>query len=97
MLREAVELARQGRAVYVIGLDHRHALLLEDLTIDMVGGIREVKELGIKFEAENYMDCFNWERLRVEGSHPNCTFLVDHHVIECKFVKILEMLHRYDP
>lgn len=91
MLREAVELAEQGRAVYVISCSHRDAEQLENLI-----GIEKSQKLGIKFESigSNY---FDWESLRVRGSHPNCIFLVDHWAIESRFGKLLEMLHRYDP
>lgn len=89
MLREAVELAEQGRAVYVIAADCRHAALLEDIV-----GIKRAQDLGIKFEGSSH---FDWDTLRFKGSHPNCAFLIDHYAIERRFSSILSVLHRYDP
>lgn len=90
MLREAVELAEQGRAVYVVAANSFHATLLRNIL-----GKDKAQELGIKFEGCPHD--FDWETLRVRGSHPNCVFLVDHHTIEEKFQRILEVLHMYDP
>jgi len=34
--------------------------------------------------------------MRLIGAHPNCVVLVDHHAIEDRFARVLEMLHAYD-
>lgn len=92
MLEDAMGLARNGRAVYVIGATKRHA--------DMLKGIAgpEADRLGIKFETarERGLGNMDWETMSLQGAHPNCVVLVDHYAIESKFAAVLEMLHRYD-
>lgn len=90
MLKEAVELAEQGRAVYVMAANHHQAGMLEDAI-----GREKAQKLGIKFEGDLHQ--FDWNTLRIRGSHPNCVFLIDHYLIEQRFSNILSILHRYDP
>lgn len=88
MLEHAKKLAREGRAVYVIA----------DNAMDMRRLEAECNEpsLGIKFETPHSPGNFDWETMRLIGAHPNCVVLVDHHAIEDRYARILEMLHAYD-
>lgn len=92
MLEDAMAMARNGRAVYVIGATKHHA--------DMLRGVAgpAADQLGIKFEAarESGLGNMDWETMSLQGAHPNCAVLVDHYAIESKFAAVLEMLHRYD-
>ncbi len=90
MLNHAKELARQGRAVYVVAANGRH---LHDLEV-MAG--EEAQQLGIKFETDGSLGNFDWQNLCLRGAHPNCVVLVDHYAIECKYATVLEMLNRYN-
>lgn len=88
LLEHARKLALEGRAVYVITDNERDArrLQLEFGT----------PSHGVKFETPASLGYFNWECMRTPGAAPNRVFLVDHHAIEDRFSKVLEMLHAYD-
>lgn len=88
MLEHAKKLAREGRAVYVIADNTRDMRRLETLCGE--------PSLGIKFETPDSPGNFVWEEMRLRGAHPNCVVLVDHHAIEDRFARVLEMLHAYD-
>lgn len=90
MLDEAMEQAKNGRAVYVVAANHAHRQMLE-----RIGG-EEAHKLGIKFETAHSMGNFDWRTMRLAGAHPNCVVLADHYAIEAEFAVMLEMLHRYD-
>ena len=90
MLDEAKELARQGRAVYVIAATYAHAKNLEHIAGE------ECQQLGIKFETPDSLGNFDWRTMRLITGHPNCVVLADHFAIETHFAQMLEMLHRYD-
>jgi len=87
MLAEAKELAKSGRAVYVIAATQAHARQLKY----MMGC-----DLGIKIEVPSSLGNFDWDQMRLLGAHPNCAVLVDHYAIEMKYASILWMLHKYD-
>jgi hypothetical protein len=87
MLAEAKELAKSGRAVYVIAATQAHARQLGE----MMGA--DMHNLGIKIEVPRD---FCWDQMRLLGAHPNCVVLVDHYTIEMKYASILRMLHKYD-
>lgn len=90
MLEDAIEQARNGRAVYVVAATKAHARMLEDM------GGKVAHELGIKFETAQTLGNLDWRTMRVAGAHPNCVVLADHCAIESEFAAMLEMLHRYD-
>ena len=78
MMQKAIELAKAGRAVYV--------MFLTQCEIDSVKSQFNIKpELGIKLETPSSLPNFDWETLTLKGAHPNCIVLVDHHVIESKW------------
>jgi hypothetical protein len=87
MLAEAKELAKSGKAVYVIAATQAHVRQLEE----MIGA--DMRNLGIKIEVPRD---FCWDQMRLLGAHPNCVVLVDHYTIEMKYAPILRMLHKYD-
>ncbi len=88
LLEHAKKLAREGRAVYVIADNTRDMRRLEILCGE--------PSLGIKFETPRSLGNFDWEQMRLLGAHPNCVVLVDHHAIEDRFARVLEMLHSCD-
>lgn len=90
MLSEARKLAEQGKAVYVVAATEQHALQLE-----FEAG-EEATKLGIKFETIGSLRNLDFETLTLRGAHPNCVVLVDHYAIECRFSRVLEMLHKFD-
>lgn len=91
MLEHAKRLALAGRAVYVIADNERDRRRLE-IECFKTGE----PNLGIKFETSGSPGNFDWEQMRLIGAHPNCVVLVDHHAIEDKYARVLEMLHAYD-
>lgn len=93
VIEDAIRLAREGRAVYVLGADYGHAKVLQRI-IDKRAG----KYHGIKCESPGGLGTqYNWDTGRLEGAHPNCVVLIDHHAIERRYAGVIEMLHRYDP
>ena len=91
MLEHAKQLALAGRAVYVVADNERDSRRME-IECFKTGE----PNLGIKFEVPGSLGNFVWEEMRLRGAHPNCVVLVDHHAIEDKFARALEMLHAYD-
>lgn len=90
MLKEAIEYARNGRAVYVVAKDLKHARILESKIGDEDHG------RNIKFETAQTLGNFDWRTMRLINAHPNCVVLADHAAIEAEFSEMLKMLHRYD-
>lgn len=90
MLAEAKALALSGRAVYIIAANCQHASLLES----RLGNERF--NLGIKVEVPTRIGNFDWDTVKLIGTHSNCVVLVDHYAIETHFADVLEMLHRFD-
>lgn len=92
MLACAIELARNGRAVYVVCADQAQARVIaayaRALGVDPAG--------GIKFETPASLPTFDLETMRMRSAHPNCVVLVDHWAIERRYAAMLEELHRYD-
>lgn len=91
MLQEALQLAEQGRAVYVVAVSHPHAAQLQHAIDEAAGRTNH----GIKIETAQALG-FSWAQLRVPGSHANCVFLIDHAAIEWTFSRVLAELHRFD-
>lgn len=92
MLEEAIQLAKEGRAVYVLFSSKNHCDQMERCP-----DIEKYKELGIKFEHPASLgQGLDLENLRLIGAHPNCILLVDHHLLAMRYGRIFEMFHRYD-
>ena len=90
MMEDALQLARGGRAVYVVAANQRELERLRQL------GGEEAQQLGIHFETPHSPGNFSWSNVSLRGAHPNCVVLVDHYAIESEFSQMLEMLYRYD-
>jgi len=88
MVAKAVELAREGRAVYIMTVDQRYATDIRSMLPD--------EPLGIKVEGCASVSNFDFDELRLRGAHPNCTVLVDHAAIEARYGKVLNEWLRYD-
>ena len=85
MLAHAVQLAKAGRAVYIIAANAREEERLQRLVPE---------GLGITVETDS---CdLDWTTMALPGAHPNCIVLADHYAIESRFAKMLDMLTRYD-
>lgn len=93
MLAHAEQLARAGRAVYVVADTDRDCKRLQ------TQWLREGRpaDLGVKFETPGTLGNLDWEAMKLRNAHPNCVVLVDHWAIESRFARMLEMLHAYDP
>lgn len=91
MMREAWRLASEGRAVYIICDSDAQATQLRDYT-------RKSGWLfpGVSVEGPGLLVNFDWFRMRLPGSHSNCVVLLDHAVIERRFMALLDMLHKFD-
>lgn len=94
MLDDALRLNAEGKAVYVLALNDDDAKAMQNALIH--------KDIGadlnsIKVEPIADWPRFDFTRMTNPGAHSNCVFLVDHSVIEHRYEKMLEELHRYDP
>ena len=87
MLNEAIRLADEGRAVYVIAASHDHARRLSALLPE---------DCGVKVEPPDAKGNLDWQATRLQGGHPNCVVLVDHYAIEKHYWCLLDMWHRFD-
>ena len=95
MMQEAIRLAREGRAVYVMfptvdmGRDVQKTMLPQLMA--------DGPPVRIKFETPGTLETsFSWERMELRTAHPNCVVLVDHHVIERRFGRLLEAWTQFD-
>lgn len=102
MMKEAVENAKNGRAVYVLlgNIQHKQYFeyLLQKVCADE-GYIADSKRLGIKFETIQSLGGFSGVDLknkRIIGSHTNCVLLVDHHFYAVHFGFAIQGFHNYD-
>lgn len=95
LLEDAIRLAKEGRAVYIVAANNDHILTLLDMFDDL--SELSAQELGVKFETASSLSTFDLFEMRLKNAHSNCVVLVDHFAIETRFQKVLEMLHRYDP
>lgn len=86
MLHHALDLADEGRAVYVIADNKGQAAYFKEQ-------LRSHPSISVENGAPSN---FDWDTRRLQGAHSNCVVLVDHYVIERKYAGLLEMLHRYD-
>ncbi len=88
LIAKAVELAAQGRAVYVIARQYRDLQAVIDATYP---------DSGIKCEP-----ClpggWQWSQMRVLGSHPNCVWLIDPFVVESDetFIQMFNAMTAFD-
>jgi hypothetical protein len=90
MLQRAIALDKQGRAVYIVASNDRHAKALNE----QLAGLDT--ENTIKVETANSLANFDWETMSLKRAHPNCVVLVDHWAIQQRFEVMLQELHRYD-
>lgn len=88
MLKHALQLSEQRRAVYIVTDNERHAKMLRDQLGDAAH--------GIKVETPDGLGTLDWMTLKLRGAHPNCVVLVDHYAIESRFARLWEMMHAYD-
>ena len=88
MLRKALDLARVGRAVYIVCIDMKHASALREQN-------PELDSLGVKFECADSLRNFEWETGRLKGAHPNCIVLVDHAAAEAKIAEVTAPYRKY--
>ena len=98
MLRDAVRLAEEGRAVYIMVDSARAIHNLDNMAIEGIpfAAYNRMHGLGIQIECPSTLDNFDWEEMRLRGAQPNCVVLIDHFTIESKFSRMLKMLHQYD-
>ncbi len=85
MLDEAKRLASDGVPVTVIASTHSHANVMR----------AQCHGYAIEFLSFGCVLNFDWQEMRFRGDRETVV-LVDHHVIERAFSRILEMLHRFD-
>lgn len=96
MLKEAIDLALSGRAVYVLCCDQR--MHVRDIYKRLSSELRLSKELPIKFETWESLGQSNVDlkNNRLMSAHPNCVLLVDHNFYAKHFAFVLQGYHRYD-
>lgn len=88
MLKHALQLSEQRRAVYVIADNERQADMMRRQLGDGPHGIK----------VETLASLGNYDLITgdLRGAHPNCVVLVDHYVIERRFGRLWEQMHAYD-
>lgn len=91
MVEKALELSRLGRAVYILAAHSNSALYIRGI----LQRLAPDENHGIKVESAPPQG-WDWDHMRLGGSHPNVATLVDHYLIETKYKKILDELHAYD-
>lgn len=107
MLKEAIDLAGQGRTVFVIATDERHAETMMRMAFDMLDNdwaanftpltmrYMPLPNSFIQFGTPERLG-FHWDLMRAKVYGPNAIFLVDHHTIESRWPRLLEMWRRWD-
>jgi len=85
MLAAALDASHAGRAVYVIGLNHAHAQLMQDTVTRMGAGGLEDEARHIKFESPASMPHFDLTTGRARGHHPRVQVFVDHATLSQRF------------
>lgn len=93
MIKQAVELAQAGKAVYIVAFNLVHKAGIERR---MESEGIDFERLGIKVEIQYRLPELDWTTMTLPGAHPNCVVLADHATIEGRYRRLLEMLHRYD-
>ena len=89
MMQYAVEEAKAGKAVYIVfSTIHECERLSRDID----------HSLGIKFETRASLgrNSLDFRHMQITGAHPNVLLLVDHHVLEQEFSRVLEMWSQFD-
>lgn len=91
MMRHALAEAKKGRSVYVLFSTRAEVERYACTYMSMISATSG----AIKLETPDSCG-FDFESGRVRGSHPNCLFLVDHHVIESRFSNLVRWLEEFD-
>lgn len=102
LLQDVIHLASEGKHVVVVSEGNTLLNVFSNMPIvkqvfkrrPVSGGYVHISNGTIDFlHPENRH--IDWYNLTIRGSQKEI-FLVDHYVIERKFKKLIEMLHRYD-
>lgn len=89
MVEEAIRLAKEGKMVYLV-----------------FNTVRDCREFSLKHRLTEHRliktfhmshPDLNWETMQIDYGLKDAVTLVDHYVIECRYSKVLDMLHRFDP
>jgi len=88
MVELAEQLAKQGRAVYILCGSVKDASWLQRRIDDQSPGF------GIK--CERVPKVFDWQSMTIPGAHSDCVFLVEHWAIEQHFEGLLKMWCAFD-
>lgn len=100
MLEAAIEKARGGEDVYVVGRNPEQAKYLQLQVAGMTGTepfatrVR-VGDGEITFETVTH-ESWNWHTLRHTGMFPTVPVFLDHYALEGQFGHIIEAFHRWD-
>jgi hypothetical protein len=91
MLEEAISLSSRGHVVHIVMANEREK---KRIYSELIG--RPFRE-NIIVETP---DCKNWDWERMtsphSSSHIDEIYLIDHYVVESRFSRLLDALHRYD-
>lgn len=97
MLAKAVELAVQGKAVYVLCAGQKEKIINKRLLMEQVGERNPITN-SIKFETWESLGRNNvdLENSRLRFAHPNCQLLIDHQFFSTHFSFAILGYHLYD-
>jgi hypothetical protein len=107
MLKDAIAQAKNGGTCIVGAANSQHAKTLVEAVRKMIRRTKRLPEfrglspvLGvgqgmITFCTIDQFNAFDPETMRVIGTEGMILF-IDHHAIETKYARLLEMLHRWD-
>ena len=89
MLEEAKIMLEQGHKVVIVAAHHTER--------DMINGMARQMGLpeGYKVELAPKLN-IDWLNLTLVDAPPKTQLLIDHAVIEVRYAKLVEALHRYD-
>lgn len=85
LIEEAKRLQQQGKPVVVVVATGRQ---VNEVRIKTGDTVRVVHSQSPEWD---------WNELRLYGLPLETEYLIDHYVIEKKYAKILQALHRFDP
>lgn len=101
MLQRAIQLAGEGKHVYVVAANKRQAMQLE-IQAGRCGGPHTIRAISgipvgrVSFITEETCRTYDPITMKVWGGEPNSVVLVDHSAIEQRFGAILSMWTQFD-
>lgn len=95
-VEEAVQLARNGRAVYILVHERRYIKQVQErvdkLWQHLTGDFLHLH--GIKVETSADLGNWDWEKMHLHRAHPNTAVVLDHFLVEHRIAVLQEEMKR---